>query len=456
MRVPISRSRRAAVSTPAQPPVTGGEPEDTPPAAPAGARSGRLFARALLPLLVLALGVAALVWLRATREVVVPEPPRERVWPVQTVAVVRGGHQPEITAYGQVVAGRVAALRPLVAGELVEVSPRLVEGAAVAAGEALARIDAFDYQVALEESRASLAEARARVAETLAEIEAERSLLGVAEAQLALWERERERSRSLKERGTASDQAYDEAALAVEGGRQAVIARGQTIGRLAAREAQEQAALARAEAAVARAERDLQRTLLLAPFTGWVSAPAAALGQRVSEGDQLAELIDVEHLEVTFELLNADFARLVQDLPQGEQGLLGRPLTVHWRPGEQPFSFAARVERVAGRIDASTGGVELRARFEALDVSTPIRPGAFVELRLPDRYFPDSIELPASAVREDGQVYVVEDERLVLEPVRVLRRQGDTVLVQAELPLGARVVARAFPEIGPGVKVTAP
>lgn len=434
----------------------GGEPA---PEAPAFAEPsaglarplrGPGWARALLPLLVVALGLAVLLWMRATRQVVVPEPPAERVWPVQVVSVTRADHQPELKAYGQVVAGRVAELRPLVAGELVEVSPRLVEGAVVQAGEPLARIDPFDYQVALAEREASLAEARALLGQTEADLVAERGLLGVAEAQLVILTRELERSRSLQARGTASEKAVDDAALALESGRQALISRRQAIGRLEAQGTQQQAVIGRLQAALLRARRDLERTELRAPFTGYVSAPQAAVGQRVGEGDRLAELIDVAHLEVTFRLLNEDYARLAEEAG-GE--LAGRALSVHWRLGEQRLAYQARVERVGARIDAATGGVELRARLEGLEASAPLRPGAFVEVTLPDRVFAGSIELPAAAVREDGAVYVVREGRLEPVPVRVLRRLGERVLVEGELPAGTEVVAKAFPELGPGLKV---
>lgn len=421
----------------------------------ATARAGRPLRHGLFALLILALGVAVLLWLRATREVAVPEPPAEKVWPVQVVEVTVSDHQPAVTAFGEVVSGRTAELRPLVAGEVVALSPDMVEGGLVREGELLARIDPFDYELALQEAEAGLREARARLQEIQFDREAEQVLLTSAEAQLEIFERELARSRSLRDRGTVSAAAYDQAALSLENGRAAVATRRQAINRLQAQAAQQEAAVSRAEAAEARARRELERTRILAPFTAFVSAPQVAVGQRVGQGDSLAGLIDIDGMEVSFQLLNEDFARLLATGADTEQALVGRPLKVRWQLGGQSFEFPAVIAREAARLDAATGGVDILGRFVGLGPETPLRPGAFVQVALPDRVFPASIELPAGAVREDGVVYVIEDGRLAEREVRVLRRLGEQVLVEAALPDGARVVARAFPEIGPGVKVEA-
>jgi len=85
---------------------------------------------------------------------------------------------------------------------------------------------------------------------------------------------------------------------------------------------------------------------------------------------------------------------------------------------------------------------------------TPLRPGAFVEIRLPDRAYDDAALLPETALHDERTVYAVEDGRLVPRAVALLARIGNDVVVRGALKPGDAIVTSRFAEIGPGAKVT--
>ena len=97
------------------------------------------------PIVIITAAVAVAGYLEATRPVVAPTLPEERAWPVSVVSAARIDAQPELRLYGEIVAGREVELRPLVAGTVIDVGPRFLNGGVVRAGELLVAIDPFDY-----------------------------------------------------------------------------------------------------------------------------------------------------------------------------------------------------------------------------------------------------------------------------------------------------------------------
>ncbi len=410
--------------------------------------------KVLVPVAILAASVLTFGYLKVTRTEAQPKPPEERVWPVSVTAVERISMQPTVSAFGEVVAGKEVEIKPLVPGRLVEVSPNLENGAVVQAGELLVVVDPFDYETAVVEREAELNEANARLQEIGAELKAARQLRIHTQQELVLRERDLERTRNLTIRGTASEKARDDAELALNNAEQSLTLREQSIAQLGARTDQQDALISRADVALRRARRDLEHTRVTAPFTGFLTDTDAALGKRVRDGDAVARLIDANRLEISFQLNNRDFARLLNAGTAGANGLVNRPVEVQWKVGNEVFVYQAQIERVGAEIDATSGGVDVYAVVEGAGPEVPLRPGAFVQVAIPDRHYQDVVELPDTAVDDTGSLYVVEDGRLVARQVTILRRVGTTFLVTGDLPAGALVVTTPFPEAGPGARVS--
>lgn len=414
----------------------------------------RGFFMGLIALMVIAGGVAGFSYLKNTKAEAKPRPARERVWIVPGVKAVYQTIQPQIRAYGTLVAGRSIDLRPLVTGQLIDVSARMQDGAEIEAGEVLARIDPFDYEIALRDIRAQLAEARARRTELEAQLTGERVLLSSADEQVALRQKELDRARSLASRGVGAKMKIDEAEIRMNDAARYLTGRVQTIDQLVARIEQQEARVNRLGVHGDRAERDLKNTAIIAPFSGFLTGVNVALGSRVNANDQLARLIDVSRIEVRFEMPNRDFARLIGS---GEAGVVGRSTLVRWNVGGQVFDYPAEIVRVDAQIDASTGGVGLFAalRADSINQGAPVRPGAFVEVIMDDRSYDNVLRLPSRALGNDNTIYVIDaDERIANADVEIMRRVGADVLVSTDIAEGTRIVTTRFPEIGPGTKVS--
>lgn len=407
----------------------------------------RLSSKILLPVVLIAVSMVGASYLFATKPAVEPTPAVEQVWTVRTTPVDHRDHQPTLQLFGELVAGRDVALRPDVAGKVVEASPKLFEGGRFLKGEVILRIDPFDYQASIDEFKAQIREATARQAELQASRSLEVTSLELDREQLELIGRDVERFARLSDKRTASEKAFDDAKIAFSQQTGRVQQREQSIVMVDAMLDQQAAAIDRLNVALRRAERDLANTEVKAPFSGIVADVGAQIGRRLSSNDTIARLIDDQHFEISFQLPDSDFGRLWQG------GLIGREVQGRWRLGKAAFDIEARIARVVPLIDASSGGVTIFAKLSEYPETIPLRPGAFIEIEMQDRPYENVIELPASALFGGDTIYVVEDDRLRPETVDLVTAYDQQILVQADLEDGMPVVTSRLAEIAPGLKV---
>ena len=165
---------------------------------------------------------------------------------------------------------------------------------------------------------------------------------------------------------------------------------------------------------------------------------------------QVTKLIDLERLEAKFYLSNDEFGRLVAP----PEYLIDRKAQVTWRVGSQTFSYIANISRIEAEIDKASGGIQVYARINSSKNNSPLRPGAFVEISLPDRLYTRVARLPESALYDDKKVYVVTNDRLAARDVTLVARLKNDVLVRGDITTGDKAVTTRFSGIGPGVKVT--
>ncbi|MEM6711627.1 MAG: HlyD family efflux transporter periplasmic adaptor subunit [Pseudomonadota bacterium] len=384
-----------------------------------------------------------------------PEAPQrpsiERQIPVFTATAQVTTHNPAIGVFGEVVAGRLVDLRALVGGEITAVHPSLEAGRRILEGEALVEIDRFSFEGALVEAQANLAEAEARLAESQARLGLERDQIVRAQEQVGLAERDLTRAQQLAGTGALTDRDVEVRELTVSQRLQSVEQREANLAIEEARLAQQQAAIPRLEWRVSQAERDVERTVLRAPFTGIIRTENVEIGRLISVNDAVATLFDDTALNVRFTLSDSQFGRLAGE----DEPLVGRPITVAWSTGGEELLLQGSIERLDADISAATGGVTLFGRLDAADVPN-LRPGAFVSVTLDDQAFERTARLPETAVYNNDHIFTVVDDRLVRRDVEFVAWDGSHVLIRAadgNSLDGAEVVTSRMTDAGDGVSV---
>ncbi|MCL4188708.1 MAG: HlyD family efflux transporter periplasmic adaptor subunit [Rhodobacteraceae bacterium] len=376
-----------------------------------------------------------------------PPVARERVFTVNVVLPQAQSVAPVLATYGEVRSRRTLDLRAPSGGRVVELAPAMEDGAAVAEGQLLLRIDPADARAARDLAASDLARAEADLRDAARTLALARDELAAAESQARLRAQALDRQRSLVSRGVGSEAAAETAELALAQAEQSVLSRRQALAQAESRVEQSDALLARQRITLGEAERRLAATEVYAGFDGTLSDVTVVLGGIVTANERLARIIDPAALEVAFRLSTSQYARLLD-----ASGAL-IPAEVEVALDVLGLEIVARgtLTRVSGTVGEGQTG---RLVYAAIDSARGFRPGDFVAVRVAEPVLRDVALLPATAVDSADTILVVGDgERLEQRPVTVLRRQGDSVIVRAEGVAGAAVVAERAPMLGAGILV---
>jgi RND family efflux transporter MFP subunit len=379
----------------------------------------KLF-KIILPLLIIVAAFIAMRLMILNR----PEPKKEARENlgalVEVATVARGERQIEVQGTGSVQPRQEISVIPQISGRVVEVAPGFVAGGFFRRGEVLFRVDDADYRLAVDKAQAAMAKAEYELA----------TMEGQARIAREEWDR-------LK------------------------LADGQQPNPLVVYEPQlknARAALLSARAALGQAELDLDRTVLRAPFNALVRSEALDLGQYLRAGTSVAVLAGTDQAEIVLPLPLQDLDWL--QLPRRGESGEGAAATVRLAGAGQNYDWAGRLVRTLGDVDPQ--GRMFRVVVEVddpygLQSRQAGRPelaiGSFVEVLLQGKTLADVAVLPASALRDDGTVWVMNDTHLKIRPVVVVRRTRDEVVIGGGLAAGDQVVLTALAGAAEGMKL---
>ncbi len=330
-----------------------------------------------------------------------------------------------LDASGYVIARRQATVSSKVTGKVTEVL--VEEGQAVSEGEVLARIDDSNARAQLALAQSQLGAARAQLTEVRVQLD---------EAQ-----RQLKRTRELAARKLVSDQALDTAQANADG--------------LAARLASTQANVTVAERSLAVQQRQLDDTVVRAPFAGVITITNAQPGEMISPlsaggaGTRtgIGTLVDMDSLEVEVDV-NENFINRVQP---------GQPVTA--RLNAYPdWQIPAHVIAVIPTADRSKATVKVRIGFDLRDPRILPEMGIRVSFMNEADHTAQTatakgVVVPAEAVI-DGVVFVVNGELVERRAITVGGTTADGVLVTSGLRSGERAATGALGALRDGARIT--
>lgn len=360
----------------------------------------------ILVLVIIGLAVGGAVILVVNRAKTSQEETERLIPTVDTVPVKPGAHTVGLTSEGVVQSRREVMLAAEVAGRVVSISPELVEGGRVKAGDVLASVDDADYQVALRRAKSSVTEAELAI-----EQETARGVMAQRD-----WEK--------LGRGEAP----------------ALVLRKPQIAAAEAR-------LASAQAEVERALRDIRRATITAPFGGRIRKASIEEGAYVTPGAPVAEIFSDEEVEVRLPFSLTDYAQSLGDKTP--------PFPVEAVIGGQPTTWQAVLERLEGEIDRQTlsGYAIACIQPNAEGKYPPV--GLFVRAELSGRRLENVVEIPRAALRGAHDVWVLEDGKLAKRYVEVIRSARDSLVVTGDFKPGDLLVITRLASPVPGMEMKA-
>ncbi len=365
--------------------------------------------------------------------------------PVIVCPVVEQEMPPSIRLVGNVLADRSAVVATEVAGVVAEVLAH--EGQQVHAGDVLVRLDPMPAQFRVAEARAELQTRAAYLAELEAgtrkeEIRRQQAASDEAQAMYDKWLHEKRRVTELSARDQSNPKELHDTEMeylaaerrlmqekarleiALNGPRQEEIARAKF-------------AVAAQQAVLQRLERELARTEIRAPFDGAIVVRQAELGEWLSEGGAVCEMVaidsvkirvDVPERVIRFATIGASCSMEIEALRQTRIGEIRRVIP---RAADVARSFPVEID--------------LKNTDRAL------LPGMFVTAYLPAGPSGKRTLVSKDAIVARGtskQVFVIrpgEKGAAMALPVSVetgLERLGLVEIIAPEIKAGDQVVCR--------------
>ncbi len=300
-------------------------------------------------------------------------------------------------------------IRPEVSGAIVAVHFR--NGALVKQGDVLFTIDPRPHQAAVARAEAQVAAAQAGVRFTAADLD---------------------RAQRLVQNATISRQALDEKENA-------------------AREAA--ANLKATQAALDLARLDLEHTQVTAPIAGRVSRAEFTTGNIVASGAAaapLTTLVSVSPIYASFDVDEQTYLRHIANVKDAADVPVQLGLA-----NENGYSRGGTVEHVDNRLDAISGTIRVRARFDNPDGL--LVPGLYARVKVGGSVPHDALMVEDRAISTDQDkkfvLVVGADDTVQYREIVPGPAQNGLRVVTRGLSAGERIVVNGLQHARPGARV---
>ncbi|WP_286267249.1 efflux RND transporter periplasmic adaptor subunit [Thalassotalea atypica] len=327
----------------------------------------------------------------------------------------------KIASYGTVKPRTQSNVFPQVSGQITNISVNFREGGFFEKGEVLIQLDDRDYQAEIEIAKANLFNAKQALSEEEARVE---------QAQQD-WIR-------LGNKKSAPDLVLRKPQL------------------LAAK-----ANVFSADAGLVKAKLALERTQIIAPFTGRILSKEVDIGQVVSSGTKLAEIYAVDYVEIRLPIKNKDLAFL--NLPESSrynqaQGTVLPKVAIYSDLIDRQ-TWLGTIVRTEGAFDANSQQLFVVAQIDdpygRNNVNAlPIKIGQYVTAEITGKIVDDALIIPNKAIYQGSYVYLVENGRLLRKDIDIAWQSDEFALISNGLKASDKLVLTALGQVNSGTPVS--
>lgn len=304
-----------------------------------------------------------------------------------------------IKSQGSIIPQKESQIFPEIIGPVVYVSSKLYEGSSFNRGDILARIDSKDYELDIKSAESTLAAAKTKLSFEEAESNSAREE----------WEK---------------------------------IGLGEP-GDLTLRIPQLKQAKSEVEAAEAnleRLKRNLDKTIIKAPYDGLVRKKNIDIGTVVSPGFLLASVYATDYVEIKLPIPDEDLAFLDIPLDGTEIEIKNQPrVNLIGSFGGEKIIWDGKIVRMEAEIDPKSRMAILIGRvsnpYDLSKYKIPLRVGQFVEAKIIGKNFKNLYTINRELIRNSNQVVTINqlDTTLDFRSVNIIRYVDDNALINQGL-----------------------
>jgi len=325
---------------------------------------------------------------------------KDKTFAIHTQGIVRSTDQTQLMAE--------------ISGVIASISPRFQVGSFFHVDEVLFTLESLEYQAAVKQAKAVVAEKKAQLVQETAK----------AKQAKMQW----------KDVSNATDLAL----------RKPFVAEAKAL-------------LQSAEAKLERAQQILRRTEIKAPYDGIVTEKTVGLGQYVNPGSTLGKIVSVVQSEIRLPLKDQLLGMLDYTELSPQHNQTGCQLAVELSfvyKGEN-VSRKAEVCRSEAVIDAESRVHYLVANIpdpyllypkdlDAVETRKPLKIGTFVTAKLLSKQYKAIFEIPRELLRDNNQILMVEksasgEDTIHFKQVDYFHADNNSLYVRDGLKAGDRI-----------------
>jgi len=350
---------------------------------------------------------------------------------VQTKTVKPVNYQVMVQSYGTVQPRTQSVLFAQVSGQINHISEQFRAGGFFKKGDVLIQLDDRDHQAEVNIAKASLLSAEQELQEEVAR----------GKQAATDWER---------------------------------LGNGKTANPLVLRQPQLDAAKAKLMSAQAQFDKiklSLERTKIVAPYSGRILQKNVDIGQVISSNTQLANIYAADTIEIRLPIKNKDLPLIT--LPEEYQPTNSKDKKTHHSntssdSSSNPVVFTSnlmgeqtwlgQIIRTESAIDSVSQQLYVIGQIEnpfkqTSQQKAQIKIGQYVKAKITGRRLDNVIVIPSSAVYQGSYVYTVDDGLLVRKEVDLGWQNGTEAIVESGLTTNDELVLTSLGQVSSGTPV---
>jgi multidrug efflux system membrane fusion protein len=343
----------------------------------------------------------------------------------------------EVMAVGNVEAQASVDVKSRVAGQVLQVY--FQEGQQVNAGQLLFEIDPEPLQRQIAQTQADLAKDAALEQQAHANVARD-------EAQMKQSKSQADRGLELQKEGIFSKEQTEQLVATSDSAQASLQADQAAVASAMASEKSDRARLA-------QTQLQLGYTKITAPITGRAGAIAVKAGNLVKDNDvALVTILQISPIDVSFGVPE-------ELLPEVQKYNAEHPLEIEASSGG--VTSTGKLVFIDNSVDATTGTIKLKARFE--NAAHALWPGQFVDVKARLNLERDRVVIPSRTVQSGPQgkfVWVMgaDGKSAVIRPVSVERifkpeTGAEISVISSGVKPGEQVISEGQMRLMPGAKV---
>ncbi len=389
---------------------------------------GKIF-KVVIPIAVILLGVQLMLVIINKKQ-----PPRaagsiqkEKVKLVRVKQFKPKEHQVIVKAQATTKPTMELSVASQVKGEVIWVSPALVEGGWVKKGQLLFRINPIDYQLLVQQSESGLAKSQYELDLITAKQKA-------AESGIKIYQQMKKEKDSLDVNRDISSLARYEPQIA-----------------------NARAVLKSSRASLKQAQLNLKRTNVYAPFSGYVRSVTLATGQIVSSGQTVAAMFKDKPVILSVSLPASELRWISVQQNQESKREKGSKVLISKQIGGLTHQWKGVVKRQLQEIDSLgrliTVVVEVDQPVSNHHFALPM--GMLVDVAIQGKLIKNVYGIPAESLRKSSTVWVMmpENDRLEIRPVTVIRKNENVIFISKGMSARDQIVLSHIPSAVQGMKL---